>query len=101
ENFFDAGLLRGLLRLVEEGRHRDQEPGARILELFGKLVGSVERVGGSVYPAQRRDGEEDDRVLRHVRAVDPEHVALLEAALSQARRGSAHALSELAVREGA
>ena len=44
EDLLDPRRRGRLLGLVEEGRHRDEEAGARILELLGQLARSVERI---------------------------------------------------------
>ena len=93
-------LLRRLLRLVEEGRHRHQEPGARVRELLGELVSRVQRIRRRVDAAEGRHGEEDHGILGHVGAVDREDVALLESPLGQACRGPPHAVRELRIRQG-
>jgi hypothetical protein len=96
-----TGLGGRLTRLVEERRHRHEQPRARILQLLGQLVGGVERIGGGGDAAERRDAEEHQAVLGQVRAVEREHVALAEAARSEARGHALHALGQLPVREGA
>ena len=96
-----AGLRRRFLRLVEEGRHRHEEPGPRVHELLGQLVGRVERIGGGDDAAQRGRSQHGEAVFRQVGAVDREDVALLEAPLRQARRHASNTVSELAVRERA
>src|SRR3990167_7350310 len=81
-------------RLVQEGPDRHQEALPRVLELLDQLVGGVERVDGRVDAAEGRDRVEGHRVLREVRAVDREDVALLEPAAGQARGRAADAVGE-------
>ena len=97
----DAGLRGRFLRLVEEGRHRDEQARAAVLELAGELARRVERVDGRDRAAERGDRVKNDRVLRQVRAVDREDVALLEAAPRQRRRHAPDAVCKRAVRERA
>src|SRR5262249_8502593 len=73
---------------------------ARVRELLGELIRGGERIGGGVDAAQPGHGEEDHRVLRHVRAVDREDVALLEAAPGEAGGSLLHAVGELAIGQG-
>jgi hypothetical protein len=91
EHLAHPARLGRLPRLVQERRHRHQMARARVLELGGQLRRGVGRVDGGD-PAQQRDGVEGDRVLRQIRAVDGEHVALAEAATVQAGGGAAHGL---------
>ena len=78
EDLFDlrAGRRRG--RFVQKLRNRDQEPCFGVEQLPFQLVGCVEGVDRRVGAAGGGNTEERDGVLRHVRAVDGEDVALAE-----------------------
>ncbi len=101
EDLLHLALGRRLPRLVQEGRHRDQEARPRVVELVGQLVGGVERVHRRVHPARHRDPKEHHRVFREVGAIDGHDLALAEAAPGQAGRGAPRAFRDLPVGERA
>jgi len=86
-----------LLRLVERRGYRDQESRSAVAELVGELGDGVERIDGRVDSPQRRDGVEDDRILRKVRAVDGEDIALPKAATGEAGGDTTDRVGELAI----
>ena len=97
KDFLDGRVLDRFTGPIHERRNGQQESGAGIPELIAQLASGVQGVDGGDGPAQRRDGEERDRVLDEVRAEDREHVAFLEAAPSQSRCNPFRAVSQRAV----
>ena len=81
----------------QERAGRDQQEGARVLQLKGHLLGGIGGVDGGEHGADSRHGMEHHRVLRQVRRVDGDHLTLADAVMSEARGQPANALGELAV----
>ncbi len=101
EDLAHAGPIGGFSRLLETPRHRDEKPGAGVLELVPELVRRVDRIHGRAGPARQRHRVECDRVFGNVGTEDPEHVALAKASRRESPCAPAHALGPLAVGERA
>ena len=93
----DPDRGRGLPRRLQERADGEQHLRARVLELMGELVGCVEGVRGRVRGAGADHAVEDQRVLREVRHVDRDDVALADAAGCERRRERPGAGVELRV----
>ena len=94
----DPGELGGLVRSLEEGRHRQQHPRAGVVELVAELLRRVQRVDRRALAADGGDAVEGDGVLGRVGHVDGEHVAVPEPALGQAGAKGADLLAAAARR---
>jgi hypothetical protein len=97
EHLVDPGLLRGLRGAVQEGRHRQQVPGAGVLELEDDLIRGVQRVDRADDAADRDHPVKRHGEFRHVRAEHAEHLSLGEATLREARADPSDAVGELRV----
>jgi hypothetical protein len=92
---------RRLARALQQGRDGDEVLRARVRELLRQLLGRVERVDRRDDAAERGDRVEGDDVLRQVRAVERQHVALPKAAPREPGRRRAHRARELRVGQDA
>jgi hypothetical protein len=99
EHFLHARLLRGGNRLLQQRADRDEELRARIAQLICQLVGGVERVRGGDHAACQRDAVKRQRIFGQVRAVDSDHLAFTQSALSKVARHAPHAPIQLRIGE--
>ena len=96
----DAGRCGRLARGLRERGNREEHPCPGVDELIGRLAGGVERVHRRAHAPCRRRGVEGDGVFGQVGHVDPEDVAVAEAAAGEPGGEGANPLRELAIGEG-
>ena len=101
EHFLHRGAGRGFLRFVEELRDGHQELCSGADQLSLQLARGIQRVDRCVDAAGGGHTEERDGVLRHVRAVDGEHIALAEPARRQPGRRPLDRPDQLSIGQGA
>ncbi len=101
EDFLHFRFYGRFFRRGEERCDGQEKACPGIRKLLGEFARRVQRIDGGHDAAKRRGSMKGHGVLRDVRAVDREAVALAETARGKSRRGTRHQARQLAVGDGA